>query len=569
MKKEEVKFWILWFLLNSFLFISSYLVNIDSSDFFPYKGFISGTFYDRVKYIFTRSNYDIFRISIDLVLISLLFFILRKNLSNRKYVPISFLYYFIVLVFLSYYSIFQRIYSLEPNLYNDIQLFNIGILNIGKNIFKNGLIIILVILFIILLYKIYKHYILSITLIKFGIFSRFIFVLFSFLFFINIYRSGTTYQPSHVFQESFILIGINLNESLTSRKRIKNTEIKSLNNKIEVSEIKINKKPNIFTIFIESYGKILYEIEQASDYFECLDDCFIKLKEQNISVVSNFSTAPVSGGKSWLSFSTVMSGIKIDNQGMFNYLFKDPDFHSYFHLYRFLKFNGYHNFRLNTMANVENNVQFEKFLSFYGADKWILFQELNYSGKMYGFGPSPPDQYSINFISEYLKGKEPYSLFFITQNSHNPFYAPEIEKDWKKLNDSSMRDIPPQVFLEKPEKPDYVRSICYELKIFTDFIVSYPDSNTIFILMGDHQPPIISGKDDGLETPVHIISKDKKFLDGFAEYGFREGLKLDEKGNSIRHEGFYSMFLREFVKIYGKKGTFVPDYYPYGIENDK
>ncbi len=116
-----------------------------------------------------------------------------------------------------------------------------------------------------------------------------------------------------------------------------------------------------------------------------------------------FSTSPVSGGQSWVSYTSVLFGYNIRNQGTFNSLLKNPAMDHYDNLFRVLSQNGYKTFRLNAIPQASNlEVPWEIYSRFYSIDKWINFSDLNYSGKLYGFGPSPPDQYSINFAGRYI-----------------------------------------------------------------------------------------------------------------------------------------------------------------------
>ena len=56
-------------------------------------------------------------------------------------------------------------------------------------------------------------------------------------------------------------------------------------------------------------------------------------------------------------------------------------------------------------------------------------------------------------------------------------------------------------------------------------LLDYID-NSIFILIGDHQPPQVSRRADGWATPVHVIAQDAAFVDAFAPYGFTPGLRV-------------------------------------------
>ena len=109
-------------------------------------------------------------------------------------------------------------------------------------------------------------------------------------------------------------------------------------------------------------------------------------------------------------------------------------------------------------------------------------------------------------------------------------------------------------------------AIDYQLRFLTDFIIQHEDEDAIFVLIGDHQPPRVSRRSDGWDTPMHIISRDADFVAGFDEYGFVPGLRVDEIESTVHHEGFYTMFLRELLANYGETPAVLPDYLPRGIE---
>ena len=62
---------------------------------------------------------------------------------------------------------------------------------------------------------------------------------------------------------------------------------------------------------------------------------------------------------------------------------------------------------------------------------------------MYGFGPSPPDQYSLNKAYEIIAAhnKQPFILFSLSKNAHNPFAEPyELKSDWRQWNNEKGAD---------------------------------------------------------------------------------------------------------------------------------
>jgi hypothetical protein len=101
--------------------------------------------------------------------------------------------------------------------------------------------------------------------------------------------------------------------------------------------------------------------------------------------------------------------------------------------------------------------------------------------------------------------------------------------------------------------------------MFTLFINQFGKQNDIFILVGDHQPPVLTRHKDGFETPIHIFCKDSTFVRGFNAYGFNPGLQISPAHKSITHEGIYSMFMREFLRNYGTDTIHLPKYMPNGL----
>ena len=112
---------------------------------------------------------------------------------------------------------------------------------------------------------------------------------------------------------------------------------------------------------------------------------------------------------------------------------------------------------------------------------------------------------------------------------------------------------------------NYFNAIEYQLRFLTQFIRSHGDSNAIFVLVGDHQPPRVSRRSDGWDTPLHIISRDKKFVDSFSLYGFESGLDVELIEPAMHHEGFFSLFVREMVANYGVTPQNIPPYLPKGV----
>ena len=202
----------------------------------------------------------------------------------------------------------------------------------------------------------------------------------------------------------------------------------------------------------------------------------------------------------------------------------------------------------------------------FGINKWILKKDIRFTGASYGFVESAADQYVLNFATEKIKKevKEPFFLFYLTKNSHSPFISPKtIVKDWRSLNNGNKELIGYQ-FLRKPNFEDYLDSIKYQWDMLEDFILSNGNDDDVFVLYGDHQPHDLAQKEPhGMHTLVHVIAKNQKFIDGFGQYGFVEDIERIKE--PIKHEGFYTAFLRQFLETFGEKADKL-DHRPEGIQ---
>jgi hypothetical protein len=54
-------------------------------------------------------------------------------------------------------------------------------------------------------------------------------------------------------------------------------------------------------------------------------------------------------------------------------------------------------------------------------------------------------------------------------------------------------------------------------------------------------------------------------LEAFREYGFTPGLQVDIGQEALRHEGMYSLLMRELFSYFGNGQVAVPEYWPDGV----
>jgi hypothetical protein len=98
------------------------------------------------------------------------------------------------------------------------------------------------------------------------------------------------------------------------------------------------------------------------------------------------------------------------------------------------------------------------------------------------------------------------------------------------------------------------------------FVLERADEDVVFVVFGDHQPPMITEKRMGKQTPVHVIARNRELIDTFLEQGFAARLDLTgEEPRGIKHHGFLSLFMKGMQTAYGNAGCPV-DYREHGVE---
>jgi len=565
---DELFFWSLFILLNSLNYVVNYLLYYKESSFLPFLK----KYRESGKLNLLSCGYmDPFRFSVELSTIILI----SRVFDLRSFSLVIASIFSLFLVFNLYQYLLRKIYEAEPVVYNDFKLM------------KNGWAIV------------WSESKVKLILIILGICG----LLYAFSYFFSWFM-GFSYSlgPSNFYWTAstlwVILVGLSVRKIGFYRKypndismrfhftvlemfhnltrsykhyRISKLKIgeafKNRRKDIELKEIKSS--PNLFFLFIESYGSYYFrepKISQKS--YKDFNSFKSRLKESGFETRTQFSKSPTIGGQSWLTYSSLLFGYRIDNNTLFENHLYDPNFRSSNSMLELLRISGYTNYNLNPISPISGiNVPYEEMREMYAIDHWILSKDINYKGDAYGFGSCPPDQYSLNYTMQLIKKeqKSPFTLFYLTKNSHSPFITPPLVTDWQTLNEGEGKTHVHKGFLKYPEVKDYQNAIKYEYDVMGQFINQHGTNNDIFILVGDHQPPaLVQPEKHGFSTPIHIVSKDIGFLDDFDRFGFKE--EITDQDEEIRHESFYSIFLQVFAKHYAMNAVNIPAYEPQGIQ---
>ena len=272
-----------------------------------------------------------------------------------------------------------------------------------------------------------------------------------------------------------------------------------------------------------------------------------------------------------MSYTSALFGVLVEQQSEYDALKEKYSVLEYPNIGRYFSSQGYDYVWVVPINRRMSKKREAIDQRFYGADRWITFDTLNYKGPLFGWGPSAPDQFTFGVIQEFVPQQEqPTFLVYLTQNSHYPWTPlPPVLDDWRELDNLDMQD---GVLSEAQKKglslgesrQNYLHAVDNTLDYLEEFITSLERENSVIVLIGDHQPPTVSHREDGYGTMVHIISQDVDLLASFHEYGFVDGLVLENLEPTIRHEGLYSLFVRNFIAQYGKSLWILPPYLPNG-----
>lgn len=571
-KKTHFRFWSSLFILNSLFFLTRYIFDPSNSPFFPFKYFFESDWFTRFKMVFIRPGFDIFRISVELVLFTTLLLLFRNKFKNARLIyPLFWLGYLVLLFYSFYHGGIEGIYQSEPLFFNDIPLLQTGASIISSESIGIILGIIAALGFILwLTFKLGKILINATINIRFTKAEKIIWMVVLLLVALNT-KYGFNITTRNAIQPISVMFYNNMNRSKEAAKSLASFDIEILSSKIPYNNYHLNIKPNIYLIAIESYGQVIFTDDSMR---QAIVPNLIKIESEFKGSgwfnASALSVSPAFGGKSWVAYSSILYGFNFKNQGTYEALFNNPEVYEFPSWPNVLKGQGYKSIRLNSLPPADLvDVPWEQYSRFYNIDQWIRFEDLDYNGKSYGFGPAPPDQYSFYKAMSLLENQiQPLFFFFLNQNTHHPFESPEYTvDDWRSLNDpSEKQDASGIGFLGNPNKSSYIKAINYQFDYLSKYILNHADSNDIFILIGDHQPPFVSDPKDGMAAPVHIISKYPELINDLLKNGFQPGM-VPEAPVKFHHSGIYSVFMHALLSL-DTSITSLPKIYPLGLLND-
>jgi phosphoglycerol transferase MdoB-like AlkP superfamily enzyme len=573
-------FWVSYLTLNCLLFLPLYLLNQDSATFLPVSTAAAGDPVEAAgRLLLWRNNPDIFRLNAEILLLVTLWVYLpwlRRSPARRLFRGFFGLVYAVILSYALYEGVMLSLYQADPIFYSHVQLALDGLPVIFRHLQVPPALYALaglgLVVGLAILAKLVDTLIGGVAVEQLNWWSKGSLALLACLviFAFVTYRDSLA-SPKMEISSFGSKLRQNIVASIALYERIHTYDDTVVQNAYNYTGHELLRKPNIYLIFVESYGSVLYKRpDYRQAYTELLNGLQARLEENDWHAVSALSEAPTWGGGSWMSYTSTLFGLRIDTHPQYLSLQERYQSVTYPDLGHYLKSQGYEYVRLSSLAADLEEEEWDQLKNLYRIDRWPNYDDLDFKGPHFGWGPSPPDQYALFYAYETIlkKSEQPFFFFFITQNSHYPWAPlPEVVEDWRTLNESTeiTAVFDPDAIAHQAKRQNYFNSINYELSFLTDYIVKTGQKDSIFIIIGDHQPPQVSRRNDSFDTPVHILSRDLALVDGFLEYGFGPGLAVEQATATMRHEGFYSMFMRVLLAEYGQGTRVRPDYLPGGI----
>src|SRR5690606_5686339 len=128
------------------------------------------------------------------------------------------------------------------------------------------------------------------------------------------------------------------------------------------------------------------------------------LEENGLHIASTLSESPTWGGGSWLAYTSALYGLRLEEHPQYLAFLEryQDEGERYANFGDYLRQQGYTFAWLTSIAAELKEEKRQMYQDFYGVDHWLQYGDLQYDGMRYGWGPAPPDQYSLNAVREAL-----------------------------------------------------------------------------------------------------------------------------------------------------------------------
>ena len=193
----------------------------------------------------------------------------RKRHWQSFFAGLLFAVYLLLLSYQLYHQLFLALYQTPPFFFNDLGLLKVGWANFSHDFgWRYGLYLLALLLICGVLFVAVRQLVRGMYRINF---SRISLGLMLFLLLESVviaFRWGYKSWPEHVPQFQVAAIAKNIRESAQARRNMAQLDVEKLLAYHPYDTIDLPVKPNLFLLFVESYGRIMYDEKALRDDYE-------------------------------------------------------------------------------------------------------------------------------------------------------------------------------------------------------------------------------------------------------------------------------------------------------------
>ncbi|MFN8757685.1 MAG: hypothetical protein ACK5XA_02655 [Tagaea sp.] len=300
---------------------------------------------------------------------------------------------------------------------------------------------------------------------------------------------------------------------------------------------------HVVLIFVESYGRIT---ATNPDFARTLDPARAKLADRlaaaGYTAASAALVSPITGGGSWMAHGTLLTGAKLAAQDAYEVMLVSG---AKTLAHRFAA-AGWRSAAV--MPRIDQPWPEGRLLGF----ETIRIQpDLGYRGPRFAW-ESLPDQWVLERVAALDLAGAPTFAKLVLASSHTPFErVPAIVEDWDALGDGSVyaglpvREFPVRAGRVFDQDEAYVAAIDYVLDAVGRFADRVADKDVLFVVLGDHQPPLTTARRTGdFAVPIHVFARDEAAVEPFLRRGYAAGIAVPDAAAPM--EDFLGAFLADF-----------------------
>ena len=304
---------------------------------------------------------------------------------------------------------------------------------------------------------------------------------------------------------------------------------------------------DLLLFVVESYGRTVFIRPSYRPAMEATMTRFSQVLHQHgFEAVSAYLVSPTYGGSSWLAHDTLESGVRVENRLEDTTLLHS----SLIPMATYLRRSGYRT--VSVMPG--SRFPFPEG-AYFDYEQVYYTRHFDYRGPTFGWAPMP-DQYVLEWVRrrEFTRRQQPLFVRYVLISTHASFnIQPPFIPNWYLIGDGSIYNMRPSINYPiywpdlKNAGEAYLRSLDYEFETLGDYLARYVTTESLIIILGDHQPNLqLTEPEEPWSVPVHIISTNLCLLEPFRKRGYTPGLIPDQPPPHAGMETFLPGFLQDF-----------------------